>query len=96
MPLIPRFTLGIPHPTRLAVGVTQGKRLSLIPGFTLGITYPTHGQLLRLELLKVMYVSYSRLYSRHYVPNAVTPLAAGDTQGNVCLLFKGALPSSMH
>ena len=45
MPLIPRFTLGIPHPTRLAVGVTQGKRLSLIPGFTLGITYPTHGQL---------------------------------------------------
>ena len=41
MPLIPRFTLGIPYPTRLADGVTQGKRLSLIPGFTLGITYPT-------------------------------------------------------
>ena len=60
MPLIPRFTLGIPHPTRLAVGVTQGKRLSLIPGFTLGITYPTQGHPLLLAILKAMYVSCSR------------------------------------
>lgn len=54
MPLIPRFTLGIPYPTLLAVGVAQGKRMSLIPDFTLCITYPTHEHILRLKLLKAM------------------------------------------
>ena len=119
MPLIPRFTLGIPYPTRLAVGVTQGKHLSLIPDFTLGIIYVLNAwtllavgdtqamyicllfkavlhalrtlRVLLLAILKAMYASYSRLYSRHYVPDAGTPLAVGDTQGNVCLLFQALL-----
>ena len=54
MPLTPRFTLGIPYPTLLAVGVAQGKRMSLVPDLTLCITYPTHEHILRLELLKAM------------------------------------------
>ena len=52
--------------------------MTLIPGFTLCVlSIQRIDTSCSWQILKAMYVSYSRLYSRHYVPNAGTPLAVG-------------------
>ena len=89
MPLIPHLTLGILYPTRLAVGVTRCKRFSLIPDFTLSIIY-----VLNAWTLLAVGDTQDNVYMpliQGFTPCITYPtrLAAGDTQGNVCLFIPG-------